>query len=110
MNKIVVRCVACNKQLSQKDILIMKEDGTQEDLCRECLESIFEEEEFFTSGGKQWEEGRKVNRSALRGSGALAQVADNIIGIEGDLTEEETKNYRQIRFLKINYESVSEQQ
>ncbi len=55
------------------------------------------------SGGTQWEEGKKVNRSALRGSGALAQLSDNIIGIEGDLTQDETKNHRQIRLLKTRY-------
>jgi twinkle protein len=53
--------------------------------------------------GTQWEEGKKVNRSALRGSGALAQLSDNIIGIEGNLTEEETKNHRQLRLLKTRY-------
>jgi twinkle protein len=56
-----------------------------------------------SSGGQQWEEGRKVNRSALRGSGALAQLSDNIIGVEGDLTQDETKNHRQIRLLKTRY-------
>ena len=54
-------------------------------------------------GGDQWEEGRKVNRSALRGSGALAQLSDNIIGIEGDLTDDQTKDYRHIRLLKTRY-------
>ncbi|CAB4212453.1 Archaeal primase DnaG/twinkle, TOPRIM domain [uncultured Caudovirales phage] len=56
-----------------------------------------------SNGGNQWEEGRKVNRSALRGSGALAQLSDNIIGIEGDLTQEETKLQRTIRLLKTRY-------
>lgn len=55
------------------------------------------------SGGTQWEEGRKVNRSALRGSGALAQLSDNIIGIEGNLTQEDTKTLRTIRLLKTRY-------
>jgi twinkle protein len=56
-----------------------------------------------SNGGAQWEEGRKVNRSALRGSGALAQLSDNIIGIEGDLTQEDKKNLRLIRLLKTRY-------
>jgi len=56
-----------------------------------------------SNGGNQWEEGRKVNRSALRGSGALAQLSDNIIGIEGDLTQEDTKLQRTIRLLKTRY-------
>lgn len=56
-----------------------------------------------SNGSTQWEEGRKVNRSALRGSGALAQLSDNIIGIEGTLTEEDIKNQRTIRLLKTRY-------
>lgn len=56
-----------------------------------------------SSNGVQWEEGRKVNRSSLRGSGALAQLSDNIIGIEGNLIEDATKNLRQIRLLKTRY-------
>lgn len=60
------------------------------------------------NGGKEWEEGRKVNRSALRGSSSLVQLSDSIIGIEGDLTEEDTKNYRQIRLLKTRYGNEQE--
>ncbi len=60
------------------------------------------------NGGKEWEEGRRVNRSALRGSGSLVQLSDSIIGIEGDLTEEDTKNYRQIRLLKTRYGNEQE--
>lgn len=55
------------------------------------------------SGSEQWESGRKVNRSALRGSGSLGQLSDNIIGIEGDLLTEEVKEERQIRLLKTRY-------
>ncbi len=56
-----------------------------------------------SSNGQQWEEGRKVNRSALRGSGSLAQLSDNIIGIEGNLVDEALKSIRQVRLLKTRY-------
>jgi twinkle protein len=60
------------------------------------------------NNGQQWEEGRKVNRSALRGSGALAQLSDNIIGLEGNLLEEEEKELRTIRLLKTRYGTEQE--
>lgn len=52
------------------------------------------------NGTPQWEEGRTIRRSDLRGSGSLAQLSDNIIAIEGTLTEVEKKNDRQLKILK----------
>lgn len=48
----------------------------------------------------QWEEGRPVRRNNLRGSGSLAQVADNIIAIEGNLVDLEKKNERTLKLIK----------
>lgn len=48
----------------------------------------------------QWEEGRPVRRLDLRGSGALAQVSDNIIVIEGNLVDVEKKNDRVLKLIK----------
>lgn len=58
--------------------------------------------------GKQWEEGKQVRRNHLRGSASLAQIPDNIIAIEGDLTDDETKNIRNIRLLKTRYDGAQE--
>lgn len=51
----------------------------------------------------QWEEGRPIRRNDLRGSGALAQLSDNIIGIEGNLRKEEEKFIRRIKLIKTRY-------
>ena len=58
--------------------------------------------------GTDWEEGRSVNRSALRGSGSLAQLSDNIIGLEGNLKEESVKNDRKIKLIKSRYGEAQE--
>lgn len=52
------------------------------------------------TGTTQWEEGRAVRRCDLRGSGSLAQLADNIIGIEGNLLNDDTKKIRKIKLIK----------
>ncbi len=63
-----------------------------------------------TNKGLAWEEGRRINRDSLRGSGSLAQIPDNIWGIEGNIISEDetTKNTRQIRSLKARYASGQE--
>lgn len=60
------------------------------------------------SDSQQWESGRQVNRSALRGSGTLGQLSDNILGIEADITNEEVKNVRNIRVIKTRYGNEQE--
>lgn len=60
-------------------------------------------------GGKQWEEGKRVSRSSLRGSASLNQLPDNILAIEGDLTDPDTKHLRHIRVLKSRYDGAQEE-
>lgn len=55
------------------------------------------------AGDMQWEEGRPVRRNDLRGSGSLAQLSDNIIGLEGNLTNEERKCDRTLKLIKTRY-------
>lgn len=57
----------------------------------------------------QWEAGRPIRRSDLRGSGSLGQLSDNIIGIEGDLTEFEKKFDRKIKLIKTRYGDAQEE-
>ena len=47
----------------------------------------------------KWEEGKRVSRSHLRGSGSLQHLADNIISVEGNLYGPE-KDERLIRLIK----------
>lgn len=47
-----------------------------------------------------WESGRAVSRYDLRGSGSLAQISDNIIAIEGELTNPNKKNERVLKLIK----------
>ena len=56
----------------------------------------------------QWEEGRPIRRSDLRGSGSLAQLSDNIIGIEGCLTDKDKKTDRTIKLIKTRYGDTQE--
>lgn len=56
----------------------------------------------------QWEEGRPIRRSDLRGSGSLAQLSDNILGIEGCLTEKDKKENRTIKLIKTRYGDTQE--
>lgn len=44
MNQMVTRCIACNCRLSNAELESCKEDGSIEDMCQECLNSIYEEE------------------------------------------------------------------
>ena len=53
-----------------------------------------------TGDGQKWEEGRPVSRYDLRGSGSLAQVSDNIIAIECNLTTSGQKYKRTLKLLK----------
>lgn len=56
----------------------------------------------------QWEDGRAVRRSDLRGSGSLGQLSDNIIAIEGNLVNEDTKLDRTIKLIKTRYGDAQE--
>ncbi len=51
-------------------------------------------------GEKGHEDGVQVRLSHLRGSGSIAQLSDEVIGIEGDQQDEATSNIRKIRRLK----------
>lgn len=53
-----------------------------------------------TSQGGFSNEGGQISLNSLRGSGALAQLADTVIGIERNQQDEETKNLVHFRLLK----------
>ena len=52
------------------------------------------------SGDKGHEDGVQVSLSHLRGSGAIAQLSDSVIGLEGNQQSEKDSNKRVIRCLK----------
>jgi twinkle protein len=60
------------------------------------------------NGDRQWEDGRPVHRSDLRGSGSIGQLSDNILAIEGTLTDESTKDDRTIKLIKTRYGDIQE--
>ena len=51
-------------------------------------------------GAKGHEDGEKTSLSHLRGSGSIAQLSDQVFGLEGNQQNEETANKRIIRCLK----------
>lgn len=53
-----------------------------------------------TSSGGFSNEGGQISLNSLRGSGALAQLADTVIGVERDQQDEECKNLAHFRLLK----------
>ena len=53
-----------------------------------------------TSSGGFSNEGGQISLNSLRGSGALAQLADTVIGVERDQQDEECKNLVHFRLLK----------
>ena len=53
-----------------------------------------------TSSGGFSNEGGQISLNSLRGSGALAQLADTVIGVERDQQDEEHKNLVHFRLLK----------
>lgn len=53
-----------------------------------------------TSSGGFSNEGGHISLNSLRGSGALAQLADTVIGVERDQQDEECKNLVHFRLLK----------
>lgn len=53
-----------------------------------------------TSNNSFANEGGQISLNSLRGSGALAQLADTVIGVERDQQDEETKNVVHFRLLK----------
>ncbi len=50
--------------------------------------------------GKNYNEGRQVSLSDLRGSGSLEQLSHVVISLERNQQDEETKHYGQLRLLK----------
>lgn len=53
--------------------------------------------------GKGHEEGAQVSLAQLRGSAAIAQLSDIVIGLERDQQDEETKNLTTVRVLKNRF-------
>ncbi len=53
-----------------------------------------------TSNNSFANEGGQISLNSLRGSGALAQLADTVIGVERDQQDEDTKNVVHFRLLK----------
>ena len=51
-------------------------------------------------GNKGHEDGAQVSLSHLRGSGAIAQISDRVIGLEGNQQDEMESNVRTFRMLK----------
>ena len=53
-----------------------------------------------TSNNSFSNEGGQISLNSLRGSGALAQLADTVVGVERNQQDEETKNVVHFRLLK----------
>lgn len=54
-------------------------------------------------GDKGHEDGASVSLSQLRGSGAIAQLSDAVIGVERDMQDEEFSNHVKLRVLKNRF-------
>lgn len=54
-------------------------------------------------GNKGWEEGLKTSLNALRGSAAIAQLSDSVIGLERNQQDEEAANQVTVRVLKNRF-------
>jgi len=54
-------------------------------------------------GDKGHEDGANVSLSQLRGSGAIAQLSDAVIGVERDMQSEEFGNHVKLRVLKNRF-------
>ena len=56
-----------------------------------------------TTGDKNHEEGARVTLGQLRGSAAIAQLADAVIGLERDQQSDQAGNSTTVRVLKNRY-------
>lgn len=54
-------------------------------------------------GNKGWEEGLATSLNALRGSAAIAQLSDSVIGLERNQQDEEAANQVTVRVLKNRF-------
>lgn len=54
-------------------------------------------------GNKGWEEGLKTSLNALRGSAAIAQLSDSVIGLERNQQDAEAANQVTVRVLKNRF-------
>lgn len=57
--------------------------------------------------GKSWNEGKAVTLTALRGSGSLEQLSDNVISVERDQQADEATNMAQLRVLKCRHSGIT---
>ena len=58
-------------------------------------------------GNKGHEEGQRTTLAQLRGSAAIAQLSDMVIGLERDLQDEDSKNVTTVRCLKNRFSGVT---
>ena len=58
-------------------------------------------------GNKGHEEGQRTTLAQLRGSAAIGQLSDIVIGLERDLQDEDAKNITTIRCLKNRFSGVT---
>lgn len=58
--------------------------------------------------GLAYDQGRRVNRTDLKEASSLEQISDNIIAIEGDLSDESIKDQRVIHLIKSRYGNEQE--
>ena len=58
-------------------------------------------------GNKGHEEGQRTTLAQLRGSAAIGQLSDMVIGLERDLQDEDSKNITTIRCLKNRFSGVT---
>jgi twinkle protein len=58
-------------------------------------------------GNKGHEEGQRTTLAQLRGSAAIGQLSDIVIGLERDLQDEDSKNITTIRCLKNRFSGVT---
>jgi twinkle protein len=54
-------------------------------------------------GDKGHEDGATVSLSQLRGSGAIAQLSDGVVGVERDMQNDEFGNHVKLRILKNRF-------
>jgi len=57
--------------------------------------------------GKSWNEGKPVTLTALRGSGTLEQLSDNVVSVERNQQAEEESNVALLRVLKCRHSGIT---
>ena len=56
-----------------------------------------------TNDSRNHEEGGRINRSQLRGSHSIAQISDNLVGLERNQQSEDARSPTTLRILKNRY-------